>query len=414
MILITSIINILIIRYFLNSYFKYPFSWLFFSGLCYSLMLLGGSTLLWLFDSVTPYKMPLNNLNYAYADALTGLLLASASAIALRKIFSPHTKKASIPSIFPAKSLNLPLLFLAIISLSCMAIFIGVNGLSLGENEYSYRYDVSRGWGAVILFFPAFMPLAFYKIISSKNSRKFLIFSISSVIVGTLTFITLSGYRQILIGTILISVSVGIHKGHIKRWHLIPGLLLSLALLVILSFVRYANDTGNFTNLWISAFYYLQGDVFPMDAPLKIQEYYSRYSAAPPGSSVVLNHIGKIIPRFIWTDKPQILLDAAGFYTQEISQYLRQITLSPTILGEGYLVGGRLAFYLIAISTGLTLSLIDITSSQNKIFFIFSGAFQYAGFFLIREGFSELLLRLFFLFIFLTLYKAIYKLIYFR
>lgn len=387
-----------------DRFYKDPFSIFNFSALCYSIILLGGISVVLLSDSAFGYKMPISGLRWVFVDAALGLLAMQLIHSALTLLF-PHRSESSRA----LSSANyFALATLAALSIGSLLLFAAANGISLGQTDYEHRYEAARGWGPLIIFFPAFLPFFFYRVSQSQGLAGFLWWSTAITLVGLGTYFVMSGYRQVLIGAVILCCCVAIERKYIKKWHFLPGIGLFFSLLIALSFLRYAGDSAGssaFDNPWIAAFYYIQGDVFPVDAPLKIREFYAAHTD-PPGLDVVLNHLFKLVPRAFWPDKPLILLDAAGFYTQHVVGYARGVTLSPTVLGEGYLVGGTAGFYFAVLCGSALAWLMDRMRLMSSAGFYLFGSFIYGGFFFIREGFSELLLRALFAVAFFGIFLA--------
>lgn len=393
--------NVLMIGFFFRYFYDEPASWFRFSALCYSVMFFGGVSLVLVMEYLFEFKMPVQEISKIYIDALLGGFAAYVG-FWLFFLFMPRPKlKLEFPPRLKMSEIK-ALRILAVISLLCIFIFVGANGLNLGNVEYEHRYDASRGWGAVILFFPAFLPFAYFTVANSKGLFGFLVWSSFALFVGFMTYVALSGYRQIAIGALLIVLVVAIRRQYVRKWHILPGLFLLTGGIVLMSFARYAGDqTGvDFDTWWMAAFYYLQGDIFPVDAPLKIYLHNISSGNSYQGIDVVLSHFGKIVPRFLWDDKPAIVYDSAGYYTQVIVDYGRGVTLSPTVMGEGYLIGGPYAFYVLMFVSAIILCWMDRFAEKRRAFSYFVISFVYAGFFFVREGFSELLLRIFFVGVF--------------
>lgn len=379
-----------------------PFSIFKFSALCYSIMLIGGVSVVLLSDILFGYKMPLGGIRVIFLDAVIGLLLMHAIHAGLT--FMAFRRNGHGGALHTVNRWSLAAL--AVLSVSSIFVFAAANGISLGQTDYEHRYEAARGWGPFLVFFPAFLPFAFYQIHQSKGVAGFLGYSLAAISVGMITYFVMSGYRQVLIGVVILSCCVAIERNYIKKWHFLPGIGLFFLLLVSLSFLRYAGDSAGlsaFDSAGVAAFYYIQGDVFPVDAPLKIREFHAMYGEMP-GLDVVFNHLLKLVPRAVWAEKPHILLDSAGFYTQQVVGYTRGVTLSPTLLGEGYLVGGVPGFYLAVLAGSIVLWAMDWVRSASYPGFYLVGSFIYGGFFFIREGFSELLLRALFACVFFTIF----------
>jgi oligosaccharide repeat unit polymerase len=398
----TSVASIL---YTYSRFHRDPFSIFRFSAFCYAVVLLGGVSVVLIGDALFGFKMPINSIRLIFVDCLIGLLIIHAARAGMALVFGNRPAGAVALQSDQRWAMGA----LAAISVLSITIFAAANGVSFGQTDYEYRYEAARGWGPLIMLMPAFLPFAFYAIFNSKSFLSYVVISLSAMAIGLFTYFVLSGYRQIFIGTVIATCCVAMHRNYIKIWHLIPGLAAFFAFIIGLSFLRYSGDSGaaDFDSIGIAAFYYIQGDVFPIDAPMKIREYYD-FFGTPPGVDVMFNHILKIVPRALWHDKPLILLDAAGFYTQHVVGYARGVTLSPTMLGEGYLVGGSIAFYVSCLLGSAVLYLLDLFRTRGgRAAFYFVGSCVYGGFFFVREGFSELVLRAFFILAFFLIYACL-------
>src|SRR4249919_2222708 len=277
------ILNILIASFGLLYYAKRPFSWFRLGLASYSLMFFGGISLIVAMDETFGYKMPIDGLvGIVFVDAVIGLGILLGVKLAYGRMF-PTTRapKELLPPLKQASRIGL--IALAAVSLASLLLFIAANGISVGNVDYEYRYDASRGWGLAILFFPAFLPLSYYLLTRADSLGRFVVVSIATLAVGALTYVALSGYRQILVGAALIITGIAFQRGYLKRWHVLPGVFLLFCTLIALSFARYAGDRGGteFAEKWQAGFYYLQGDVFPVDAPLRIYGDSVAYGAEP-------------------------------------------------------------------------------------------------------------------------------------
>lgn len=400
--LVLSPFIIFVLLYF---YYRKPTSWYWFSLFCYGLVFFGGILVVELMDYSFGYKMPIDGMSFVFWDAFVGLMIfLLVKFLYLKLNFANSDRSGCSGCLKPAEEFGLYML--ATLSICCILLFVAINGISFGSVDYEHRYDSSRGLGVVLLFFPAFLPLAYYLLNKAEGALIFCFRSVVFMFVGLGTYVVLSGYRQILIGVVVIVLVESIRRGYIKFYQMIPGVLVFFMIVVFLSFARYAGDSGSgFDSQFMAAMYYLQGDLFPIDAPFRIMQSYLMYGDYR-GFDVIVQHFGKIVPRFIWEDKPPIVFDAAGYYTQVIVGYERGVTLSPTVLGEGYMAGGRWFFFGGMLVSAVALLFVDKYSDSSRfVVRVFFCAFLYAGFFFVREGFSELALRLVFILVFYGIYK---------
>ena len=101
------------------------------------------------------------------------------------------------------------------------------------------------------------------------------------------------------------------------------------------------------------------------------------------------------IPRVVLPDKPEIMLDSAGYYTQIVLDYPRAVTRSSTIVSEGLMIYGSLGVIAICFVSGLfsrTLDYVMSSSQTTALYYIFYSQI-YMAFFWIREGFQNGLYR---------------------
>jgi antigen polymerase len=404
------IINFLIFFFDFNFLKNRPFSLFVISFFCFQLIVGVGVPFVELMDRLVGYKMPLNGLftvelyylTFSVVFLLTfwvmGLLFESAGVDFQAKNLTrdPYDKPA--------------LMCLAIFAAACAFLYIAMTGLNFGSSGYESRYEEARGVGFLIIFFPAFMPFMVSKFIDIDKKGDYFRNIFLWVLVGFFTYVVLQGYRQILIAVILFIGLFLLNRNFFSTKVLFLGVFLLMPLVLVgLSFLRYAGESDSaFSSPLEAAFYFIQGDLFPVDAILKTSIYLEQYSA--PGMSVFWEHFYRFIPRFIMEDKPEILMNAAGFYTLEIVGYSRGVTLSPTILSEGLMVsGGVSGIVFLAFFSGLFCFFYDYVLRTTKKYsvYVFQLSFLYMGFFIIREGLQAGLYRVFLVCIFFFVFLSI-------
>jgi len=406
-----------------REYSRHPESWSAFATLSYTMIMFGGIIAVCFLEALFDLSISSPELTLLLLEAIIGL-------VALRIGIRLHFKMRKRVPRFSGEWMNveravdtkpvvslqsapaLSLFVLATITVSLIFLFGVINGFSVAQHSYVHRYEVSRGWGPVIAFFPAFLPAGALLMSKSKSITQFVLFSLITIFVGFLTYVVLVGYRQILMGSILTTVAVASKKGYLKVWVLPALMVLGIILSVGLSVFRYSYEaTSPSTFSSTATLNYLQGDFFPIIAPLHINEELSDYN--PPGWSAFANTFLLFIPRYFWPGKPNIMLNPAGYYTQEIIGYSRAVTLSPTILGEALLVGGWLMIPLFLFLAGWLVATIDslLVSTRLSIIYYNLIAAQYQCFFLMREGLSVFLARIFFVMGFIVICYMIVQLL---
>jgi oligosaccharide repeat unit polymerase len=359
-------------------------------------------------EAVVGYKFELRDLDvieYYYLAGYTSILLGGAAFSGV-KFALGNAMQGSVVSRGQAqetsKMTQHALYGLATASFLSMMLYTLQHGITFGSRGYESRYEDAAGNGIFLILFPTFLPLMAFGLSNAKSKSVYVSYSLIALLWAFWTFLILNGYRQILIATILLIAIVAIKRKYLSsRSILALGCTVLPAFVVGLSFLRYVGEASNspFASNMQAAFYYIQGDLFPVDAVLK-SYWYCNYVNCP-GSSVIYNHLLRFIPRAIWTDKPDFMLDAAGYYTRAVVGYERNVTLSPTIVGEAILAGGWNTFLIITFAAGFITQL--CTAWLNRSVGVFKYlllANVYMGFFWVREGFSNGIYRIIAIFLF--------------
>lgn len=346
------------------------------------------------------YKMDLYRLSdVGFLSVLGFGLLVIGNAI-VRSLFASKIKRPRALLVFGRKSKSGEFALVILLALSVLSILaMGLYGDSeFGSTGYESRYDESRGRGLFLIFMPAFLPYVAYKLINSESRKEFVKYSLIAVALALFVYVVLNGYRQIFAAALLLIGVSALVKRYITPAIIVFGILVIFPVLITaLSFLRYIGEEDKaFDSVSEAAFYYIQGDIFPIDAVIKI--LYHVEAHGPAGFDIFLTHFYRLVPRFFWSDKPDILLNAAGYYTQVVVGYERGVTLSPTIMGEGLLIGGYPGFFVIVFLAGAFASYYDILMLRKfkhnyTVINIILFANMYFGFFMIREGLESALYR---------------------
>jgi hypothetical protein len=414
MTIVVLIPSALLLIYGIRRFGQKPASWINFTEFCYALMFFGGYIVVYILSSLFPVgSYLLSDVTPIFTTVIGGFFTFVLFARGMKRLcrgLLPHRDQAS--ERFATSRGTTPedaaLYALGMLSLASIAIFIAIKGISVGNSSYERRYEISRGAGPLIFFFPSFLPAAASLMYRARRVRAFLGWAFLSVAVGFMTYLALAGYRQILMACTLTAAVIAVRKGYVSRRMLVPFMITGLVSILALSFLRYAGEQDSvFDTRGAAASAYLQGDVFPIIAPLRIYQFTE--TAERPGVEIVTNTLGLYVPRFLWPKKPEIMEDAAGYYTQEVRGYGRGVTLSPTIIGEGLLVGGTWCVYLFLALGGVIVALLNEVHERTRSRIVFFNilAFQYSCFFFLREGLSILALRVIFLVFFVAVCKAI-------
>lgn len=375
------VLNFLFFIYSSKRFLNNPFSYFNVFYLFYCFVIGLGLVSVFSYDVIVGFKMVTDGMDVVnYFFVVTAFLLPFVNGL-LSTSSRLVLKELSASEVFSLR-------VLACISVFSMLVYVAASGVGAFSSGYESRYEEGQGMGFLLIFFPGFLPYYVYLIIRADSFLSSIKIFYMFLFVAVFTFILLSGYRQIFMAFLILSAIAFLYKGYIRRPMLVyfSSLILSLLLLIIMSFIRYSGeDSKTFDSAVEAAFYFLQGDLFPVDAPLKVLNFIEFYQY--PGMDVFWNHLLRFVPRFLWEDKPLMLMNAAGYYTQVVVGYERAVTLSPTILSEGLLVGGYWGLFFIVIAAGLIMTLVDnLIKKSNGIFTYIMLTYSYMGFFVVREG----------------------------
>ena len=273
--------------------------------------------------------------------------------------------------LFPGmKYSEMQVLSFLFIGTSFLAIlyFLSKNGLLLLESSsYEERYETNLGLGILTRLFPFFIAGTVISFILKPTYRNWKFNLLIGIFLGTLTYIVMGGYRQILAIHIFVFLILGHHYSYIKLFTIIKFGILAIPLLMFMALFRYGIDSSSDLSMHLLVF--TRDSFAPYNSFANIIEYYKNTPEGFQGLSIVSNEFSSLIPRSIWADKPELVLNAGNFYTQEILNYDAGITISPTILGSLFLISGHYGIVLGSIFLAVTLRWFDKKMYRAAIVF---------------------------------------------
>lgn len=225
----------------------------------------------------------------------------------------------------------------------------------LNSSGYEARLESNLGGGLFTIFFPMFilgLSILFYLKPSRLNWYKLFIIGIS---IGSLIFVAIGGARMNIALFICVFVVVG------YKYNIIPKSIFFLSPFVIvclLTGMAFLRDSGNADDKVFIFLIYLMNSFSPFDALNNINDYYLN-GGLLPGFTVIYQQTLLLLPRFIFPDKPEMIMNVGNFYTQEILNYKSNLTMSPTINGSYILVGGYSALAIGSFLLGKFIRFLD-------------------------------------------------------
>lgn len=357
-----------------NFLFKNLFFTLFSAS--FALMYLGGTLASDLLNTLGYYKT-FNPV--ALLQASIYYLIFIISFIALKKIKSfyqsppLHYKPSRALYIFPLT-----------ISIVSIFLYFSKNGLVLlGAESYESRYTANFGLGAFTLgmqlYYLYIAGLIFYK--KDIPTKSLLIVSIGFAI---LTFLLLGGHRQLGLGVIIGILTYLVLEKKINANIFWLAVIVFIPISLGSAILRYDYHNISISEIIISILIFFYDGITPINAHSEILNFTSYYGS--PGSTIAFQQFASYIPRFIWSDKPEILMNGGNYYTSMILGRSSLVTYSPTLIGELLLVHGNYFYLTAPFLAGIIIKLDAIVRSRSflglvLIMFAFTLCFN-----LYREG----------------------------
>lgn len=363
----------------------------------YWLVVPGGAILAWVYELfVGEYNSTPSEILSASLVAWVGLLayyigMSSGGLVYGRKRFR----------VFPAtdhRTKRLVAILMLAASLSAMVIYVSTASNQVSGDSYSLRFSENLGKGYLTLFFFYYIPAILLLFMLRPSRRRWLLFTLLIVCIGLFNFVAIGGARRGLFIGIFAMLLAG-HMTGILRLTLtkvVVGGIAMIAGLTMLALVRYGVNVSDFSSVERHHLAHLIIDsIAPIDSLVKAMLYIQETDAVQ-GIDLFLNQFVAVIPRTVWLDKPELILNSGNFFTQEVLRYpVEGLTISPTLLGALILAGGWGGVVAGMIATGFLLNWLNlqlINSNYVARVFLVSNAVSFFG--LAREGLEVLIYKL--------------------
>lgn len=356
-------------------------------SLFYAMVYLGWYLFVLLINEFVDYKLSSDIVDYVMLLSLCFYFVYSVVYFFLSKTprLVVHNSSVLLSKETVARSYKLFLF----IGLAGISLFVWQNGIVLfkvSEGGYEQKNIANAGSGlARILYSVGFSYFIACRLILFPSK----IYSsiIYSILIGVIIFYSVGGGRATSLFPLAICMFYLIFKQRVSIFKISVGVVLFFAVILLTTIIRYGIVFEDVDNVLIASIIYkLQGSFSPADSVgVLIQEYqtYLRYPEA------IFNNLYYFVPRFIWPDKPLILLNASGYFTSQILNYPVELTISTTLVGEFLVYGGFVGVFVGAILTAFFIKFYDlIFETANKdVFFMIWYLISFLNFFaLLREG----------------------------
>lgn len=260
-------------------------------------------------------------------------------------------------------------------------------GFSFG-GEYADRLNDNSGNGLLLMnmvaFIPAALLLSYFDFVSKKKLVIILMFC------GLLYFFVVGGSRNILAAGFVSVLFLEYKKGNVNLIRLLWLGVFIVMIMNALVFLRYSIETKGLeiSDLIAMIISYTADSFSPLNYQAIAVRYYSEnINVDLNGFDLLINQFSGFIPRFIWADKPIVVMNNSYYFTQNILGLSGDLNMAPTMLGSSMVMLGINGFPVIYAISALILSAFEMMalsrSIELKITYLLSLPFT---FFMVREG----------------------------
>lgn len=294
---------------------------------------------------------------------------------------------------------------LTLVAVVTLTAFIAQNGLLLFEvHSYSQAFSPKVSGQALKRFSYFLIPAMLIYYFLNPGVARWRIFLAITAGFGVLTYVAVGGTRAYLVLAFALFVFVGLADGYIKPRLLAPLGVLSVLGMFVLALGRYR--LGGSGAQQIYNFLFLTRDTLsPWENLALILQRHTTIDLQGPVP--LIRDFYVYIPKILWPDRPNLILNTANYFTGHVLGRNPGLTISPTLVGSLFIMGGLLAVVLGALVCGLIIRWFDwlhdsTRHGPNQYRDIVVKAFCFGSLFniivLVREGLDSFVSRFVFFF----------------
>jgi len=314
---------------------------------------------------------------------------------------------------------NLSWVLLALVALGTVSVFFMHNGFLLFKlHSYSQIFSADVSGVALKRFFYFFIPAMLVVYFLKQDFRGWLLFLISTVAFGLLTYMIVGGTRANIIIAFALFLFIGIIRGWITLWMLVLAGVGGIVGMFWLALKRYNLDVSGSEAFY--TFLYLTRDTFsPWENLGLLLQNYDKISFQ--GLAPIVRDFYVFIPSWLWHGRPSLVLNSANYFTWEVLDNHSGLAISPTLIGSLLVMGGALFIPLGAVAVGLIIKWFDWLyekgqQEQNRYKAAILQSFCFGAVFnmivLAREGLDAFASRVVFFCVIFTVCVVVAKLLY--
>ncbi|MBK0034729.1 ECA oligosaccharide polymerase [Erwinia sp. S43] len=252
---------------------------------------------------------------------------------------------------------NLSWILLALVALGTVSVFFMHNGFLLFKlHSYSQIFSADVSGVALKRFFYFFIPAMLVVYFLKQDFRGWLLFLVSTVAFGLLTYVIVGGTRANIIIAFALFLFIGIIRGWITLWMLVLAGVGGIVGMFWLALKRYNLDVSGSEAFY--TFLYLTRDTFsPWENLGLLLQNYDKISFQ--GLAPIVRDFYVFIPSWLWHGRPSLVLNSANYFTWEVLDNHSGLAISPTLIGSLLVMGGALFIPLGAVAVGLIIKWFD-------------------------------------------------------
>ncbi|MBK0004086.1 ECA oligosaccharide polymerase [Erwinia sp. S38] len=252
---------------------------------------------------------------------------------------------------------NLSWILLALVALGTVSVFFMHNGFLLFKlHSYSQIFSADVSGVALKRFFYFFIPAMLVVYFLKQDFRSWLLFLVSTVAFGLLTYVIVGGTRANIIIAFALFLFIGIIRGWITLWMLMLAGVGGIVGMFWLALKRYNLDVSGSEAFY--TFLYLTRDTFsPWENLGLLLQNYDKISFQ--GLAPIVRDFYVFIPSWLWHGRPSLVLNSANYFTWEVLDNHSGLAISPTVIGSLLVMGGALFIPLGAVAVGLIIKWFD-------------------------------------------------------
>lgn len=299
---------------------------------------------------------------------------------------------------------------LALIAVVTLTAFIAQNGLLLFEvNSYGQAFSSKVSGQALKRFSYFLIPAMLIYYFLNPGIQRWWIFLATTAGFGALTYVVVGGTRAYLALAFALFLFIGLTDRYIKARLLAPLGVLGVLGMFALALARYRLDGSGAQQAY--NFLFLTRDTLsPWENLALILQRHTTIDFQGPAP--IIRDFYVYIPKILWPDRPTSILNAANYFTWHVLGRNPGLTISPTLVGSLFIMGGVLAVVLGGLVCGLIIRWFDwlrdsTRHGANQYRDIVVKAFCFGSLFniivLVRDGLDSFVSRFVFFFVVLAL-----------